>query len=169
MRAGYGSWAVVWRPLAYGICSFYLFLLFQHLHTKRKNKCDGVVVRASALQLVDQGFISTSRVIRKYFKNIFHSFPAWRSAQKGIVWRTIRQACLLCPWARHLTGCLHLYVADRWPGHVVYSSWRPSLTEDSQAEHELLRSVCTSSCIMLSPIAQTTTTTQKKLHYVPKV
>ena len=35
--------------------------------------------------------------------------------KKGIVWRTTRQACLLCPWARHLTGRLHLYVADRWP------------------------------------------------------
>ena len=34
--------------------------------------------------------------------------------KKGIVWRTSRQACLLCPWARHLTGRLHLYVADRW-------------------------------------------------------
>ena len=30
------------------------------------------------------------------------------------MWRTSRQACLLCPWARHLTGRLHLYVADRW-------------------------------------------------------
>ena len=35
--------------------------------------------------------------------------------KKGVVWRTSRQACLLCPWARHLTGRLHLYVADRWP------------------------------------------------------
>ena len=34
------------------------------------------------------------------------------------MWRTSRQACLLCPWARHLTGCLHLYVADRWPTHT---------------------------------------------------
>ena len=34
---------------------------------------------------------------------------------KGIVWRTSRQARLLCPMARHLTGRLHLYVADRWP------------------------------------------------------
>ena len=32
-----------------------------------------------------------------------------------MVWRTSRQACLLCPWARHLTGHLHLYVVDRWP------------------------------------------------------
>ena len=35
--------------------------------------------------------------------------------KKGIVWKTSRQACLLCPWARHLTARLHLYVADRWP------------------------------------------------------
>ena len=34
---------------------------------------------------------------------------------KGIVWRTSRQACLMCTWAKHLTGRLHLYVADRWP------------------------------------------------------
>ena len=34
---------------------------------------------------------------------------------KEIVWRTSRQVRLLCPWARHLTGRLHLYVADRWP------------------------------------------------------
>ena len=32
-----------------------------------------------------------------------------------IVWRTSRQACLLCLCARNLTGRLHLYVADRWP------------------------------------------------------
>ena len=35
--------------------------------------------------------------------------------KKKIVWRTSRQACLLCPWARHLTGHLHLHVEDRWP------------------------------------------------------
>ena len=35
--------------------------------------------------------------------------------KKGTLWRTSRQACLLCPWARPLTGRLHLYVADRWP------------------------------------------------------
>ena len=33
----------------------------------------------------------------------------------GIVWRTNWQARLLCPWARHLTGRLLLYEADRWP------------------------------------------------------
>ena len=35
--------------------------------------------------------------------------------KKRIVWETSRQACLLCPWVRHLTGCLHLYVAGRRP------------------------------------------------------
>ena len=35
--------------------------------------------------------------------------------KKVIVWRTSWQACLLYPWARHLTGWLYLYVADRWP------------------------------------------------------
>ena len=35
--------------------------------------------------------------------------------KKGIVWRKNRQARLLCPWARHLTGRLHFYVADRQP------------------------------------------------------
>ena len=35
--------------------------------------------------------------------------------KKGIVWRTSRQACLLCPWARHLTGRLHLYVSEGGP------------------------------------------------------
>ena len=55
------------------------------------------------------------------------------------MWRTSRQACLLCPWARHLTGCLRLYVADRWWGQAVYPSWWPSLTKGMQTEHELIR------------------------------
>ena len=36
------------------------------------------------------------------------------SIKKGVVWKTSRQVRLLCSWARHLTGRLHLYVADRW-------------------------------------------------------
>ena len=34
--------------------------------------------------------------------------------KKGIVRRTSRQACLLCPWAKHLTGRLHLCVVEKW-------------------------------------------------------
>ena len=35
--------------------------------------------------------------------------------KKSIVGRTSRKACLLCSWAKHLTGRLHLYVAENWP------------------------------------------------------
>ena len=55
------------------------------------------------------------------------------------MWRTSRQVRLLCPWARHLTGRLRLYVVDRWWGQAVYPSWWPSLTKDMQTEHELIR------------------------------
>ena len=62
------------------------------------------------------GVLSLSRVIPKDLKiMVFAAFPLGAQHKKGIVWRTSRQACLLCPWAKHLTGCLHLYVADRWP------------------------------------------------------
>ena len=46
---------------------------------------------------------------------VFTAFLVGVQHEKGIAWRTSRQACLLCPWARHLTGCLHLHVAERWP------------------------------------------------------
>ena len=56
--------------------------------------------------------------------------------QIGIVWRTSRQACLLYPWVRHLTGRLRLYVADRWWGQASTRRGGPSLTEDLQTERE---------------------------------
>ena len=62
------------------------------------------------------GVYSLSRVIPKDFKKWYSRLSRLTlSIKKGIVWRTSRQACLLCPWAKHLTGRLHLYVADRWP------------------------------------------------------
>ena len=48
-----------------------------------KNRRDGVVVRASALQSVDLGFIPLVESYRKTLKNGIYSFPAWRSAFKG--------------------------------------------------------------------------------------
>ena len=56
--------------------------------------------------------------------------------EKKIVWRTSQQACLLCPWARHFTRRLHLYVADRWhtrtsPGYnceVAHAACRKEAT-----------------------------------------
>ena len=65
---------------------------------------DGVVVRASASQSVDVGVIPYVESYQKTLKNGIHSFPAWRSAFRGRLWRTSRQVRLLCPWARHLTG-----------------------------------------------------------------
>ena len=47
------------------------------------NRRDGVVVRASALQSVDLGFIPLVESYQKTLKNGIHSFPAWRSAHKG--------------------------------------------------------------------------------------
>ena len=45
---------------------------------------------------------------------VFTAFLLGAQHKNGIVWRTSRQACLLCPCGRHLTGRLHLYEADRW-------------------------------------------------------
>ena len=44
---------------------------------------DGVVVRASALQSVDLGFIPLVESYQKTLKNGIRSFPAWRSAFTG--------------------------------------------------------------------------------------
>ena len=102
------------------------------------NQREGVVVRASASRLVDLGFVSQVESYQKTLKNGIHSFPAWRSAQKGQCGELASKlAC--CPWAKHLTGCLHLYVANRWWGQAVYPSWWPSLMKDMQTEHDLKR------------------------------
>ena len=50
---------------------------------KMYNWRDGVVVRASALQSVDLGFISLVESYQKTLKNGIHSFPAWHSTHKG--------------------------------------------------------------------------------------
>ena len=58
---------------------------------------------------------SLSRVLPKDFKKWYPQLPCLALSVKKGVWRTSRQAWLLCPWARHLTGRLHLCVADRQP------------------------------------------------------
>ena len=47
------------------------------------NQREGVVVRASASQLVDLGFIPLVESYQKTLKNGIYSFPAWRSAFIG--------------------------------------------------------------------------------------
>ena len=78
--------------------------------------CSGESVRIAVGR---SGVHSLSQVIPKDFKKWYSQLPCLAlSIYKGIVWRTSRQACLLCPWARHLTGRLRLYVADRWPSRT---------------------------------------------------
>ena len=47
------------------------------------NRRDGVVVRASASQSVDLGFIILVESYQKTLKNGIRSFPTWRSAFMG--------------------------------------------------------------------------------------
>ena len=47
------------------------------------NRRDGAVVRASASQSVDLGFIPLVESYQKTLKNGIRSFPAWRSAFRG--------------------------------------------------------------------------------------
>ena len=47
------------------------------------NRRDGVVVRASASQSVDLGFIPLVESYQKTLKNGIYNFPAWRSAFMG--------------------------------------------------------------------------------------
>ena len=46
---------------------------------------DGVVVRASASQSIDPGFIPLVESYQKNLKHGIHSFPAWRSALGKVV------------------------------------------------------------------------------------
>ena len=67
----------------------------KHLLSCTKHLRDSVVVRESTLQSVDLGFISYVESYQKTLKNGIHSFPAWRSAKTGIVWRT--SLLVACP------------------------------------------------------------------------
>ena len=53
------------------------------IQTLNGNWCDGIMVRASASQSVDLGFISQSKSYQTNLENSIHSFPARHSAQKG--------------------------------------------------------------------------------------
>ena len=66
----------------------------------------------------------------------YSQLPCLALSKIGMVWKSSPQACLFYFWARHLAGCLDLYVADRWWGQAVYRCGGPSLTEDSQIEPE---------------------------------
>ena len=86
-----------------------------HFTTRLYNRRDGVVIKSIRFAVGRPWVRFLSRVISKDFKK-WYSQLSWLALRikKEIVSRTNRQVCLLCPWARHLTGRLHLYVAGRW-------------------------------------------------------
>ena len=57
--------------------------LFFKMFPDRIDRLDGVVVRASASQSVDLGFIPLVESYQNTLKNGIYSFPAWRSAFMG--------------------------------------------------------------------------------------
>ena len=73
---------------------------------------DGVVVRASASQSVDLGFIPLVESYQKTLINGIYSFPAWRSAFSGGCGEQAGK--FACCVLGHLTGRPHLYVENRW-------------------------------------------------------
>ena len=61
-------------------CKTIMYKIIVNLKMYRR---DGVVVRASASQSVDLGFIPLVESYQKTLKNSIYSFPAWRSAFMG--------------------------------------------------------------------------------------
>ena len=58
---------------------------------------DGVVVREAASQSVDLGLISQVESYQKTSKKVFTASLLGAQHKKGIMWRTSRKACWLCP------------------------------------------------------------------------
>ena len=69
----------------------------------RRHRRDGVVIRASASQSVDLGFIFQVESYQKTLKNGIHSFPAWRSANRDSV-ETKPSSLLVVSFGKTLNG-----------------------------------------------------------------
>ena len=93
-------------------------------------RIDDVVIRASTSQSVDLGFIFLIESHQKTLKSSSHSFPAWRSAQKG--WCG-EQACKLvcCVYGQGTQWDASIFM---WQiggeGQDVYPSLWPRMTKD---------------------------------------
>ena len=72
-------------------------------HYTCTNQCDGVVVRAFTLQLVDLGFIPQVESYQNTLKNGIHSFPAWCSAHRDSVENKLA-SLLVVPLGKTLNG-----------------------------------------------------------------
>ena len=81
---------------------------------RRINRRDGVVVRASASQSVELGFVPLVESYQKTLKNGIRSFPAWRSVFREVV-EDKPASSLVVSLGKALNGMPHLYVEDRWP------------------------------------------------------
>ena len=62
-----------------------LCILAKKYNHQKRSRRDGVVVRASALQWVDLGFVLQVKSYQKTSKNGIYSFPARRSAHRDNV------------------------------------------------------------------------------------
>ena len=65
---------------------------------KEKNWREDAVIRVSASQSADRGFISLVESNQKTLKNGVHNLLAWRLAQKKIVSRTSQEAYFCVLW-----------------------------------------------------------------------
>ena len=81
---------------------------------KSSNRRDGVVVRASASQSVDMGFISLVESYQKTLKMVFTA-SLLRARYLGEVVENRPASSLVVSLGKALNGTPHLYVEDRWP------------------------------------------------------
>ena len=101
---------------------WYIFLhrivktILKNVIHQNYDRHNGVVVRASASQSVDLGFIPVVEPYQKTLKSDIHSFPAWRSAFTGGCGEQAGKfAC--CALGQGTNGTSRLYVEDRWTRH----------------------------------------------------
>ena len=76
---------------------------------------DGGVVRASASQSVDLGFIPLVESYQKTLKNGIYNFPAWHLLE---VAENKPASSLVVSLGKTLNGTPHFYVEGRWPRHL---------------------------------------------------
>ena len=87
------------------------------LFSGRIDPRDGVVVRASASQLVVLGLIFLVESYQKTKKMVFTASMLGALCIEERFWRTTYQVRLLYSWARHLRDA-RLCVEDKWPRHL---------------------------------------------------
>ena len=85
-------------------------------------RCDGVVVRAPALQSVDLGFISQVESHEKTLRNGIHSFSAWRPVHRHSVENKLA-SLLVVSLVEALNGMPPSPCGREVAGQAVYPLW----------------------------------------------